>query len=114
MLLTLSRREGILNSYSIILSRMESKRKVQGAQSYVTLPKEWRNGHGVVKGDVMLATFASDSVLILNPSNRVQPELEEKLVQLIIKLPGLLGTQELIYSLKGIVRDLERIAIGGP
>lgn len=95
---------------SIVSSIMQSKRKVQGAQWYVTLPKEWRNenGHNILKGDVMLATFEPDSVLVLNPSNRVQPELEEKLVQLLIGLPKLKSTRELIESLRGIIEDLDK------
>ncbi|MCK4265683.1 MAG: hypothetical protein KAX31_00265 [Thermoplasmata archaeon] len=89
-------------------SRMDSKRKVQGAQFYITLPKEWRDGHGIVKGDVMMTTFESDSVLVLNPSNRVQPELEEKLVQLLVRLPGLVDTQKILDSLREIVEDLDQ------
>jgi len=90
---------------------MESRRKVQGAQFYITLPKEWRNknGHNILKGDTMLATFEPDSVLILNPSTRVQPELEMQLVQLLVRLPKLKKTRELIESLRGIIEDLDKI-----
>ncbi|GAH53654.1 unnamed protein product [marine sediment metagenome] len=87
---------------------MESKRKVQGAQFYVTLPQEWRNGgHNIKKGDVLLAIYESDSVLIFNPITREQSELEEKLTQLLISLPKLVGTRELVESLKGIIADLD-------
>ena len=90
---------------------MESRRKVQGAQFYITLPKEWRNknGHNILKGDTMLATFEPDSVLILNPSTRVQSELEMQLVQLLVRLPKLKDTRELIESLRGIIEDLDKI-----
>lgn len=88
---------------------MKSKRKVQGAQWYITLPKEWRNenGHDIQKGDTIQATFEPDSVLVLNPITREQTELEEKITQLLINLPGLVGTRELVESLKGIIEDLD-------
>ncbi len=88
---------------------METRRKVQGAQFYITLPKEWRNenGHNIRKGDTMLATFEPDSVLVLNPSTRVQSELEGKIVQLLIGLPKLKNTRKLIESLRGIIEDLD-------
>jgi len=94
---------------------MKSKRKVQGAQWYITLPKEWRNenGHGIQKGDVIQATFESDSVLVLNPATRVQSLLEMKLTQLLINLPKLVGTRELVESLKGIIEDLDDLVIKG-
>ncbi len=89
---------------------MRSKRKVQGAQFYVTLPQEWRseNGHDIKKGDELVAIFEPDSVLIFNPITRGQSELEEKLTQLLINLPKLVDTRELVESLKGIIADLDR------
>lgn len=89
---------------------MRSKRKVQGEQWYITLPKEWRdeNGHDIKKGDWLQPFFEPDSVLVLNPATREQSELEEKLTQLLINLPKLVGTRELVESLKGIIADLDQ------
>ncbi len=85
---------------------MKSERKVQGAQWYITLPKDWRRGHGVEKGDTMDAIFEPDSVMILNPQNRQLSALEGKLIGILTALPGLVDTRELIDSLREIVDDL--------
>ncbi len=55
----------------------------------------------------MQAIYEPDSVLVLNPITREQSELEEKLTQLLISLPKLVGTRELVESLKGIIEDLD-------
>lgn len=86
---------------------MKSPRKVQGEQWYITLPSEWRNGHGVKKGDTLTATFEPDSVMILNPEGREFSDLEGKLVNLLVNLPGLVDTRELIENLRGIIEDLD-------
>lgn len=86
---------------------MKSERKVQGAQWYITLPKDWRRGHGIEKGDTMDAIFEPDSVMILNPQARVLSTLERKLIRVLTDLPGLVGTRELIESLREIVNDLD-------
>ena len=85
---------------------MKSERKVQGAQWYITLPKDWRRGHGIEKGDTMDAIFEPDSVMILNPQTRVLSTLERKLIKVLTDLPGLVDTRELIESLREIVDDL--------
>ena len=85
---------------------MKSERKVQGAQWYITLPKDWRRGHGIEKGDTMDAIFEPDSVMILNPQTRELSTLEGKLINVLIRLPGLVDTRELIDSLREIVDDL--------
>ena len=87
---------------------MKSPRKVQGEQWYITLPSEWRNGHGVKKGDTLTATFEPDSVMILNPEGREFSDLEGKLVNLLVNLPGLVDTRELIENLRGIIEDLDK------
>lgn len=86
---------------------MKSERKVQGAQWYITLPKDWRWGHGIEKGDTMDAIFEPDSVMILNPKTRVLSILERKLIKVLTDLPGLVDTRELINSLREIVDDLD-------
>ena len=87
---------------------MISERKVQGAQWYITLPKDWRRGHGIEKGDTMDAIFEPDSVMILNPQTRVLSTLERKLIKVLTDLPGLVDTRELINSLREIVDDLDQ------
>jgi len=89
---------------------MKSPRKVQGEQWYITLPSEWRNGHGVKKGDTLTATFEPDSVMILNPEGREFSDLEEKLVNILVNLPGLVDTRELIDNLREIVDHLDFVA----
>lgn len=86
---------------------MNSERKVQGAQWYITLDKDWRKGHGIEKGDVMDAIFEPDSVMILNPQSRELSTLEGKLINVLINLPRFVDTQELIVSLREIVDDLD-------
>ena len=95
---------------SIRLSIMKSPRKVQGEQWYITLPSEWRNGHGVKKGDTLTATFEPDSVMILNPEGREFSDLEEKLVNILVNLPGLVDTRELIDNLREIVDQLDFVS----
>ena len=86
---------------------MKSERKVQGAQWYITLPKDWRRGHGIEKGDTMDAIFEPDSVMVLNPQTRELSTLERKLIKVLTDLPGLVDTRELINSLREIVDDLD-------
>lgn len=90
---------------------MKSERKVQGAQWYITLPKDWRRGHDIKKGDIMIATFEEDSVMILNPQNRRLSAratcLEDKLIKLLTRLPGITDNRELVKSLREIVDDLD-------
>lgn len=87
---------------------MQSGRKVQGAQWYITLPSDWRIGHDIKKGDTMNAIFEPDSVMILNPEGREFSDLEGKLVKLLVNLPGLVDTRELIENLRGIIEDLDK------
>jgi bifunctional DNA-binding transcriptional regulator/antitoxin component of YhaV-PrlF toxin-antitoxin module len=91
---------------------MRRERKVQGAQWYVTLPKEWRNsgGHNIKKGDTLYAYFEPESVLIFNPKNREMSTLERNLSDVLIGLPKLMGTKELIENLRLIVEELSKIA----
>lgn len=88
---------------------MKRKRKVQGAQWYITLPSEWRDsgGHDIKKGDTMLAHFEPDSVMVINPQVRELSDLEGKLVHVLINLPRLIDTRELVENLREIVAGLD-------
>ena len=89
---------------------MHRERKVQGAQWYVTLPKEWRNsdGHNIKKGDTLDAYFNPESVLIFNPQGREMSPIERSLVDVLIGLPKLgKGTKELVENLKTLVEQLD-------
>ena len=90
---------------------MHRERKVQGAQWYVTLPKEWRNsdGHDIKKGDTLDAYFNPESVLIFNPQGREMSSLERGLVDVLIGLPKLVGTKEMIENLTELVQQLETV-----
>lgn len=90
---------------------MHRERKVQGAQWYVTLPKEWRNsdGHNIKKGDTLDAYFNPESVLIFNPQGREMSPLERGLVDVLIGLPKLVGTKEMIENLTELVQQLETV-----
>jgi len=87
---------------------MIRERKVQGAQWYITLPKEWRNGHDIKKGDIVEAHFEDESLLVINPQNREMTLLEMTLVDVLISLPKLEDTKKLIETLKSIVEQLDK------
>lgn len=84
-------------------------RKVQGAQWYITIPREWRDseGHDVKRGDTLEAHFEPKSVLVLNPQGREMSVIERSLVDVLIGLPRLKDTKELIENLKDLVEQLE-------
>jgi len=90
---------------------MIRERKVQGAQFYITIPKEWRRleGHNIVKGDTLDAHFESKSVLILNPQGREIDPIEQSLIDILIALPKLVGTTKLIENLKILVEKLAEV-----
>ena len=86
---------------------MLKDRKVQGKQWYITVPSEWRDGHGVERGDTLTAHFEQDSVMILNPQTRELSDLEGKLIHVLLNLPKLIDTRELIENLREIVAGLD-------
>lgn len=90
---------------------MKRERKVQGAQWYVTLPKEWRgkDGHNIEKGDSLDGFFNPDSVLIFNPKKRKISPIECTLIEILIGLPQLMDTRELVEDLRALVEQLDKI-----
>lgn len=88
---------------------MKRKRKVQGAQWYITVPAEWRDdgGHNIKKGDTLIAHFEPDSVMVLNPETRELSDLEGKLIKVLLNFPRLVNTRELIEDLREIVAGLD-------
>jgi len=86
---------------------MKRERKVQGAQWYITLPQEWRAGQDVKKGDTMITLFEEHSMMVVYPENREVSELENKLSNVLINLPSLTDTRELVNDLREIVADLD-------
>lgn len=95
---------------------MHRERKVQGAQWYVTLPKEWRNedGHNIKKGDTLDAFFNTDSVLIFNPKEREMSPIERNLIGILTGLPQVGNTKErvkeLVENLRTLVEQLDETA----
>lgn len=90
---------------------MKRPRKVQGAQFYVTIPKEWRNsdGHNIKRGDTLDAYFEPTSVLIFNPEGREMSPIEHGLVDVLTNLPKLIGTKKLIEDLRLLIEQLDRL-----
>jgi len=86
---------------------MLRERKVQGAQWYVTLPKEWRNGHSIKRGGTLNAHFNPTSVLIFNPKGRAMSPIERNLVDVLIGLPQLVNTKELVDTLRALLEQLD-------
>ena len=88
---------------------MHRERSVQGTQWYVTLPKEWRNGHNIEKGDKLDAFFNTNSVLIFYPKKRTMTDLERNLVGILTGLPQMADTKELVENLRTLLEQLETV-----
>ena len=62
--------------------------------------------------DTLDAIFEPTSVLIFNPENREMSTLERNLIDVLIGLPKLMGTKELIENLRLIMEQLDEVILG--
>jgi len=73
--------------------------KITGEKFTITIPKSWRDSHGLTRGDSLTPSYTEGSALILNPKNTDLSEVEVALIDLLIEYPKMDKGRELAQKL---------------
>lgn len=73
--------------------------KITGEKFTITIPKNWRDSHGLTRGDSLIPSYTEGSALILNPRNMDLSEVEVALINLLIEYPKMDKGRELALKL---------------
>lgn len=87
-------------------------RKITGDKFTITIPKEWRDSHGLTS-DMSLSPFYQEgSPLILVPSGTELDALEVQLITLLIKYRNIKESYQLAKELEDVVNLLNEGSFG--
>ena len=78
-------------------------RKITSDKFTITIPKEWRDSHGLTPKNALTPFFQEGSPLVLIPSGTDLDTLEEKLITLLVKYKSIKETQALAVELGDVV-----------
>lgn len=81
-------------------------RKITSDKFTITLPKDWRDVHGLTPKMALTPFYSDGSPLILIPKGMPLDDLEIKLITLIINYRGVKDTQKLAEDLGDVVDKL--------
>lgn len=78
-------------------------RKITSDKFTITLPKDWRDLHGLTPKMALTPFYSDRSPLVLIPKGMSLDGLEVQLITLLINYRGIKDTQKLAEELSGIV-----------
>lgn len=81
-------------------------RKITSDKFTITLPKEWRDPHGLTPKMTLTPFYSDGSPLVLIPKEMTLDALEVKLITLLINYRGIKDIQKLAEELGDVVDKL--------
>lgn len=81
-------------------------RKITSDKFTITLPKEWRDSHGLTPKNALTPYYQEGSPLVLIPSGTELDELEVQLITLLVKYKGIKDSHRLAKELGDVVELL--------
>lgn len=81
-------------------------RKITSDKFTITLPKDWRDSHGLTPQKALSPYYQEKSPLVLVPNEVELDELEVQLITLLVKYRGIKDTQQLAKDLGNVVTRL--------
>lgn len=81
-------------------------RKITSDKFTITLPKEWRDSHGLTPKMALTPYYQEGSPLVLIPSGTELDELEVQLITLLVKYKGIKDSHRLAKELGDVVELL--------
>ena len=83
-------------------------RKITSDKFTITLPKEWRDSHGLTPKDAVTPYYQEGSPLVLVPSGTEMDTLEVQLITLLVKYKSIKDSHRLAKELGDVVELLTR------
>lgn len=74
-------------------------RKITSDKFTITIPKDWRDSHGLTPKNALTPFYSNGSPLILIPREMELDSIEKDLIVLLISYRGIKNTRELVEQL---------------
>jgi bifunctional DNA-binding transcriptional regulator/antitoxin component of YhaV-PrlF toxin-antitoxin module len=82
-------------------------RKITSDKFTITLPKDWRDGHGLTPKNALTPFYSDGSPLVLIPKGMELDSIEKDLIALIISYRGIKDTRELVETLRETLKGFQ-------
>jgi len=84
---------------------MRESRSIIGTKGLITLPKEWRESHGIIIAtEHIIAIYKMGGALIVVPEGKELPSIEEACIDLLEKGPTVVDLKEKLEVIRGLDR----------
>jgi len=84
-------------------------RKITSDKFTITVPKDWRDSHGLKPGNSLTPFYQDHSPLILIPKGMELDPIEIQLITLIISYKTIKGFKELTENLQKLMDKIEDV-----
>ncbi len=84
-------------------------RKITSDKFTITVPKDWRDSHGLKPGNSLTPFYQDHSPLVLIPKGMELDDLEIQLITLITSYKNMKGFKKLTEDLQKLMDQIEEI-----